>query len=142
KSQSIVERAQDRWLSVMIVFGVILAFTCVFLFHPVHYLLSTLRLDLRHFELWELGALLWTMSFLIYYFNSLSLTHKDGPDKKIILCWCGILASTFFSVLSLAVVSLGHSIQPSHWSTELERTICYIHIFCVAGVVFCIMLMD
>lgn len=141
-SQSIQERQQDSLLTLMIWFGVVLAIICVSLFHPVHYLLSGIRVNLRHWELWELGALVWTTLFLIYYFKTIPLDHQNTPVKKIMLCWFAILGFSFFALVSLALSSLGYSNPTSLWSIEVERGICYLHLFCVFGVVFFIMFID
>ncbi len=141
-SQTIVESQQDKLLTLMIWFGVFLATICTFLFHPIHYVLLMLRVDLRPWELWELGALIWTMLFLIYYFTTFPLPHKDDALKRIILCWFAILGFSFVAVLSLVITSLGPSNLSFLLSTALERMICYVHIFCVLGVVFFIMAID
>lgn len=115
------KRRQDLWLSITIGAGAVIIIIFGFCLH----LLNALGWNLQHSQSWEVGALSWTALFVVYYFVTLKLTKKDGPDKTIMLFLLLIVAFTVIAGISLLL-------WPNH----------YWHAFSVTAVGTFLMLTD
>ncbi|MEK6409795.1 MAG: hypothetical protein AABN34_22955 [Acidobacteriota bacterium] len=97
EAKQIDKERPDLWLSITIGAGAVIIIIFGFFMH----LLKMLGWNLQHSESWEVGALSWTALFVVYYFLTLKLAKKDGPDKTIMLFLLLIVAFTVIAGISL-----------------------------------------
>lgn len=88
---------QDKLLDITIYVGAVI----IFVFGGCMHLLNYFGWNLQHSESWELGALLWTALFVVYYFFTLKLVGKNKPDKTIMVFLLAIVGLTVVAWVSL-----------------------------------------
>jgi cation transport ATPase len=120
---------KDRWLNITIVAGAIIIFVFGYGLHLFQYL--GIKTNLQHWESWELGALLWTVLFILYYFATLKLVNKNKTDKVII-----VFLFLVFILTGSAWASL------LYWHSWHNQFSVYIHVFSVTGIGTFLMLID
>jgi hypothetical protein len=88
---------QDWLLNITIYAGALI----ILVFGGCTHFLNYLGWNLQHSESWELGALLWTALFVVYYFYTLELVGQSRIDKAIMVFLVLIVVLTFLAWMSL-----------------------------------------
>jgi hypothetical protein len=102
------EKSRDHLLAWMVVVGILIVLICALLTDPVANWLTSFanwlfsRVAFTHGEIWEIGAIVWSVAFLFYYNKKLQSTGDFDVDKTIMsITYLGVLLPALVAIVLL-----------------------------------------